>query len=397
MAINFRSNTIIRNLSIGPLSGGGNGGGSSFGTTQPSYLAAQSGQHNNSSHPYEVYVYDASNYSASPTKITEFPGASSSTYGAGLAVSSNYVAVGARLVSGGGRAYVYSTSNLSNSPTVLTSPDAAQGEQFGHNLTILDDTLVVGAPADDIVKGASYVYSLSNLSASPVKLTAPNRTSTDYFGSRAAISDTYIAISSPGANSYLGEVYVYDKLNLSSTPTKLTAPDGVAGDDFGRFIGFTNSNLVIGASNDDNNTGAVYVYNSSDLSTTPTKLTAFDGETGDYFGRITTTGDYLVVSAPYDDDVNNNSGGVYVYDTNNLSSTPTKLTPSDGDENGYFGTSIAAFGTQLAVGAHTSTSVSFNQGLIYLYDMTDLSVSPTVITASDSISNDKFGQTVALG
>jgi hypothetical protein len=37
MAINFRSNTVIRNLSIGPLSGGGGEGGGGGGSSEPSY------------------------------------------------------------------------------------------------------------------------------------------------------------------------------------------------------------------------------------------------------------------------------------------------------------------------------------------------------------------------
>ena len=47
MAINFRSNTVIKNLSIGPLSGGGNGGGGG-GSSEPSYLAVGAYGVNNS-------------------------------------------------------------------------------------------------------------------------------------------------------------------------------------------------------------------------------------------------------------------------------------------------------------------------------------------------------------
>ena len=42
--------------------------------------------------------------------------------------------------------------------------------------------------------------------------------------------------------------------------------------------------IFVGAYGDESNSGSVYVYDANNLSATPTKLTAFDGAASDYFG-----------------------------------------------------------------------------------------------------------------
>ena len=71
--------------------------------------------------------------------------------------------------------------------------------------------------------------------------------------------------------------------------------------------------VVVGASYDDdngNNSGSVYVYDANNLSAQPTKLTAFDGSSLLFGDAIVATADKIVVGASYDDDNGNNSGSV---------------------------------------------------------------------------------------
>ena len=130
---------------------------------------------------------------------------------------------------------------------------------------------------------------------------------------------------------------------LSATPTKLTAFDGAAYDYFGeKSIAVTDDKIIVSAWGDDSRTGSVYVYDANNLSAQPTKLTAFDGAANDSFGSsVAATADKIFVGAFGDDDNGENSGSVYVYDANNLSATPTKLTAFDGVASGSFGSSIA--------------------------------------------------------
>ena len=67
MGLIVNTSTVIRNLSIGPLSGGGNGGGGG-GSSEPSYLAV--GAQGVNSYAGAAYIYDATNYSATPPKHT---------------------------------------------------------------------------------------------------------------------------------------------------------------------------------------------------------------------------------------------------------------------------------------------------------------------------------------
>ena len=95
MAINFRSNTVISNLRIGPLSGGGNGGGG--GSSEPSYLIVSAiGDDDQGDRAGAVYVYDATNYSAAPTKLAPSGLDAIDFFSVAIAISSNQLIVGAR-------------------------------------------------------------------------------------------------------------------------------------------------------------------------------------------------------------------------------------------------------------------------------------------------------------
>ena len=84
------------------------------------------------------------------------------------------------------------------------------------------------------------------------------------------------------------------------------------------------------------------MFDANDLTAEPTKLTAFDAAKNDYFGNsLDVSGDKIVVGAHYDDDNGSDSGAVYVYDLNDLTAQPTKLTPSDGAASDRFGCSVA--------------------------------------------------------
>ena len=81
-----------------------------------------------------------------------------------------------------------------------------------------------------------------------------------------------------------GAVYVYDISNLSAAPTELVANDPTVNKFFGVQIVASGDKLYVGAYGDNSNTGAVYVYDISNLSAAPTKLTPFDGASSDFFG-----------------------------------------------------------------------------------------------------------------
>jgi hypothetical protein len=323
------------------------------------------------------------------------------------APSPNWVVVASRLDddngSNSGSVYVYDASDLSAQPTKLTAFDAAENDYFGNSVAATSDKIVVGAWGDDdngSNSGAAYVFDISDLSAQPTKLTAYDGAASDQFGQFVAASDDKIVIASAydddnGTNS--GSVYVYDANDLSAQPTKLTAFDAAENDRFGISVATTADKIVVGAYLDDDNetnSGSVYVYDANDLSAQPTKLTAFDGSDNDKFGEtVSVTDDKIVVGAWRD---NNNAGSVYVYNANDLSATPTKLTAFDGTAEDRFGISIAVSDDQIVVGAQYDGDNGFRSGSVYVYDANDLSVQPTKLTAFDGAEDDRFGISVAI-
>ena len=90
------------------------------------------------------------------------------------------------------------------------------------------------------------------------------------------------------------------------------------------------------------------------------------------------------------------SGAIYVYDASNLSTQPTRiLGPA---ANSRFGQELTVSGDNIAVGVPSYDNGSnANQGAAYIYDGTNLSASPTVIIASDGAGEDEFGRDIKFG
>ena len=327
----------------------------------------------------------------------------------GPAPSANWVVVGSRFDdddgSNSGSVYVYDANNLSTQPTKLTAFDGDAEDRFGEVLAATDDKIVVSALYDDPnFSGSVYVYDANDLTAQAVKLTAFDAADYDVFGQAIAVSDNNLVVGAPsddddGTSS--GSVYVYNMNDLSAQPTKLTAFDAAASDYFGTAVAVTDNRIFVGMQNDDDNgynSGSVYVFDANDLSAQPTKLTAFDGAASDIFGySVAANADKIFVSAMFDDDNGSASGSVYVFDANDLSAQPTKLTAFDGAADDRFGISIAVSGDQIVVGAQFDGDNGFRSGSVYVYDANDLSAQPTKLTAFDGAEDDRFGISVAIG
>jgi uncharacterized protein YciI len=356
-----------------------------------------------------VYVYDANNLSTQPTKLTAFDGAASDYFGNSVVANADKIIVGAwgddDDGSSSGSVYVYDANNLSTQPTKLTAFDGDAEDRFGEVLAATDDKIVVSALYDDPnFSGSVYVYDANDLTAQAVKLTAFDAADYDVFGQAIAVSDNNLVVGAPsddddGTSS--GSVYVYNMNDLSAQPTKLTAFDAAASDYFGTAVAVTDNRIFVGMQNDDDNgynSGSVYVFDANDLSAQPTKLTAFDGAASDIFGySVAANADKIFVSAMFDDDNGSASGSVYVFDANDLSAQPTKLTAFDGAADDRFGISIAVSGDQIVVGAQFDGDNGFRSGSVYVYDANDLSAQPTKLTAFDGAEDDRFGISVAIG
>jgi hypothetical protein len=355
-----------------------------------------------------VYFYDANDLSAQPIRLNAFDAAANDYFGKSVTVSDDKIVVGAERDDGAGSAYVYDINDLTAQPIKLTPFDGVDGDRFGISVAATADKIVVGAYYDDdngSNSGSVYVYDTNDLTAQATKLTAFDGASSGVFGYSVAVNEDKIFVGAYGDadnGNRSGSVYVYDVNDLSAQPTKLTAFDGAAQDFFGYSVAVNEDKIFVGAHGDDDNgskSGSVYVYDANDLSAQPIKLNAFDATSDDAFGSsISATADKIVVGAYLKDEATLiRAGAVYVYDANDLSAQPTKLTAFDGDANDYFGRSVATSDDKIVVGAYGDADNGGSSGSVYTFDANDLSAQPTKLTAFDGAAGDYFGLSVAIG
>src|SRR5713101_5660701 len=80
------------------------------------------------------------------------------------------------------------------------------------------------------------------------KVTASDGTANSYFGSAAALNGSTALIGADGDNSFQGAAYLFSHSNGSwSEGQKLTASDGLAGDEFGYRVALAEDTLLVGA------------------------------------------------------------------------------------------------------------------------------------------------------
>ncbi len=224
----------------------------------------------------------------------------------------------------------------------LTAFDGAADNSFGGSVSISGDanTLVVGARGAAIggnnSQGAAYVFERSQGGADNwgqvKKLTAPDGTVGDYFGTVSISGDAGVLIvgaryAKVGDNASQGAAYVFARNHGGpdnwGQVKKLAASDGASSDYFGATLSIAGDTLVVGAYGTDigfnYHQGAAYLFvrnqGGADNWGEVEKLTASDGAKDDMFGySVSLSGDAVVVGMPYDRiDANADQGSAYVY------------------------------------------------------------------------------------
>lgn len=270
------------------------------------------------------------------------------------------------------------------------TPSASAGDMY----------YVIGESSDDTHgsnSGNVFIYDATDLNAAPVQLFHPSGTASASFGSRSASSTNKIAIGSSGDNSVRGSIFVYDKNNLSGDPVQVTAPGGRAYDFLGTYgVAISDTHLLAGSLGDDdvaNNAGSAHIWDVNDLSASPIKLQPSNLIEQSKFGlNVFLSDDYAIVSARHNSTSGEASSGdlgvLYFYDLDDLSAAPIELVAPEGINDavgpnfgGGQGGSISTFGNTLVVGADfKETEIDERSGKVYIYDMSDLSASPIELT-----------------
>ena len=301
-----------------------------------------------------------------------------------------------RYNSNAGRVSIYDANDLSASPTILE--ESGSGGQFAQTSSY-GATLFVGAPHESSTTGALYVYDdIADASSYSTKLTAYDGGSGDYFGQSSSANGTYLAVGAHYASTN-GVVYVFDMNDYSAQPTKLVSPSSSGSANFGQDVRMNQTHMFVAAPGY-NNAGAVFAYDLSDLSAAPVVFNSQTGESYALFGiGIDVTDTHMLITCSGDDTIANNAGAGFVYDLSDMSAAPTKLTPADLGANDFAGyTSAAISNTHVAFGGlYHDTNGLPNAGAVWVYDVTNLSAVPTKVDANDNKHNTYFGQSLTIG
>ena len=316
-----------------------------------------------------------------------------------------------------GAVLIYSLADLSADPVVLHSDSPSSSGSstgFGYSVEVSDNKLIVGSINDLIANGglstddentaphgggSSTIFDISgggsSLTSSSYthKLTAQSSApGWKNFGKFSFVDgdDLWISTGSPSYGSagttynlpvgnVAGSIHKFSLSNPTSTPiVSFTTTDfgngGSASDYFGENIAFTDTHVIVTAHGLDNGgqsmSGFVCLYNKSSGNKSSLNFPPNHVTRSAEFGRsIAVVDDKLYVSryVTYGQDTNtsnatpNGNGEVWVYDTNNLSSTPTALYEANLNSNEEFGLSLHKIGMPVASVGQLTVAQSINE------------------------------------
>ena len=255
-------------------------------------------------------------------KIVASDAATSDRFGQTVAIEGDYVIVGSpKDDTNTGSVYIFKRSGTSwSQQDKITANNAGTGDEFGAAIAISGDYVIVGALLEDTGSsnaGAAYIFkkdSGAETWTQQVQLQGSTFDNDYYFGRSVSISGDYAIVGadkdhSGGTDS--GAAFIFKKDKDAETWTeqaKLLASDIAANDGFGYSVSISGSIAVVSSIYDDSNKGAAYVFRRSGTTWTEVKkITKSIPTAGDLFG----TGVYI-------DDINvivgaSGAGAAYIY------------------------------------------------------------------------------------
>ena len=293
----------------------------------------------------------------------------------------------------------------------LSPDDGSPGDFFGTSVAIDGDTVLIGADHDDDNApgaGAAYVFTRTDgVWTLQAKLLAVGGGEADWFGRSVAIEgDTAVvgAHADDDNGSNAGAVYVFARDgNEWTQQAQILAPDGQPYDYFGIAVDISGQTLIVGASEDDNDsadTGSAYVFvRDSDQWSQQAKLVLEDRTGRDMFGwSVAIDGDRAVVGAHGDDDRSSESGSARVFRRLGTEwHEQAELLAADGDTHDGFGWSVDISGDTILVGNHDWDEFSNEPGAAYVFVRRGGAwIQRAKLLAADGQADARFGSAAAL-
>ncbi|MCU0476773.1 MAG: FG-GAP repeat protein, partial [Anaerolineae bacterium] len=229
------------------------------------------------------------------------------------------------------------------------------------------------------VSAASYALD-QKLTSADFTTDSPANVPDLEFGQAVAVSGNWMAVGAPNDNDGVGTVYVYERVSGTwAYRTVLSAPTPQAGAQFGAAVDIYEAGglvtIIVGAPLQDasaTNQGRAFIYSDTNASATLSFTTASvtgNAETDAHFGAsVALFADIAAVGAPND---GASDGGLVSIQGRNVGGTNAwgqVATSKTGDAGSSFGTSVDVHGEYLIVGAPQALNASSLQtGQAYVY------------------------------
>lgn len=325
------------------------------------------------------------------------------TYGMAMSGNGKTAVVGAYgTATYGGAVYIFTRSGGHWTQTAAISNPGSGGAEFGVSVAMSRNgqQIAVAAVGEDLSGGLVYVYTNEGGTwTQQAQLTASDEAANWDMGQWLVMSPngSTIVAGAPGASSQVGAAYVFsDQGGTWAQTAKLTASDGVSGDNFGYPVAISGNGqrIAVGAAYKSSYAGATYVYDLSGGTWSQTSELTAPGSGTQFYGyslALSRRGSTLVIGSPY---ANDYSGAVYVMTEHAGSWTQKAELTADGA--GELGFSVAlALGSPTVVAGASGTASATGSAYVFGGKHHGYRLR-TELTATDGAASDGFGSRVAI-
>ncbi len=359
-----------------------------------------------------IFERDGSGVWSEQQKIVASDRAADDLFGYSVSISGNYAIVGAfaededstgaNTIPAAGSAYIFvrDGSGVWREQQKITASDRATIDNFGVSVAISGDYVIVGASQEDedpagintlSQAGSAYIFERdgSGIWIEQQKIVASDRGSADVFGISVSISGTYAIVGAyledddtAGINtlSNAGSAYIFERdgSGIWNEQQKIVSSDRGGGDFFGYSVSISGEHAIVGAypesedlagANTLATSGSAYIYarDGSGIWSEQQKIVASDRAADDLFGySVSISGSYAIVGAIGEAEDNagintlSHAGSAYIFGPKPCVPTSSSYSVVANECSGY--TLPSGDSTYTVVGTHTVNDTINNAG-----------------------------------
>ena len=264
----------------------------------------------------------------------------------------------------------------------LSDPNAAA--RFGGNMSASGNKVAITASIEasgGTDRGAVYIYSRDSdgIFSQDQRITAPDAMDNDQFGKGVLMHNNWLFVSALQSNAetpVVPAIYVY-RFNGTSWAfsQKILSPNTHSTSQFGintetsTIVMSANNQLIVSDRNYDNYTGILYVYKlSNGMWSLQTTLQGDDVIAGSVFGNALAIYENIIAVGARDDTQSPENGAVYIFQKQAENwGQIQKIYPNTSETLAYFGSSVGLHKNLLIVGAVLEDMNYTDQGAGYIY------------------------------